>query len=65
MKRLLAVLAVERSLRALALIMALLFIEANSFFAGGARDDHELTLPFVVQLWKVQLLVFVLFSKTH
>lgn len=46
----LAVLAVECSLRALSLIMALLFVEANMFFAGGARDDHELTLAFVVHL---------------
>lgn len=49
-KWLLAVLAVERSLRALSLVMALLFVEANSFFTGGAGDDHELTLPLVVQL---------------
>lgn len=47
---LLAVLAVECSLRALSLIMALLFVEANSFFTGGAGDDHELTLPLVVHL---------------
>lgn len=46
----LAVLAVERSLRALALIMALLLVEANVFLAGGAGDDHELALPLVVQL---------------
>ena len=52
MKWLLAVLAVECTLRALALIMALLFIEANSFFTGGAGDDHELALPLVVQLVK-------------
>lgn len=51
-KWLLAVLAVEGSLRALSLIMALLFIEADSFFAGGAGDDHELALPLVVQLWE-------------
>ncbi len=49
-KWLLAVLAVECSLRALSLVMALLFIEADSFFTGGAGDDHELTLPLVVQL---------------
>lgn len=46
----LAVLAVERPLRALALIMALLLVEANVFLAGGAGDDHELALPLVVQL---------------
>lgn len=51
-KWLLAVLAVQCSLRALSLVVALLFVEANSFFAGGAGDDHELTLPLVVQLWK-------------
>lgn len=49
-KRLFAVLAVECSLWALSLIMALLFIEADSFFAGGAGDDHELTFPLVVHL---------------
>lgn len=46
----LAVLAVERPLRALALIMALLLVEADVFLAGGAGDDHELALPLVVQL---------------
>lgn len=46
----LAVLAVERPLRALSLIMALLLVEANVFLAGGAGDDHELALPLVVQL---------------
>lgn len=46
----LAVLAVERSLRALSLIMALLLVEADVFLAGGAGDDHELALPLVVQL---------------
>lgn len=49
-ERLLAVLAVERPLRALSLIMALLFIEADSFFAGRAGDDHELAFPLVVHL---------------
>lgn len=49
-KWLLAVLAVECSLRALALVMALLLVEANMFFAGGAGDDHELTLALVVHL---------------
>lgn len=46
----LAVLAVERPLRALSLIMALLLVEADVFLAGGAGDDHELALPLVVQL---------------
>lgn len=49
-KWLLAVLAVECSLRALALVMALLLVEANMFFAGGAGDDHELALALVVHL---------------
>lgn len=53
-KRLLAVLAVERPLRALALVMPLLFIEAYSFFTRRAGDEHELALPLVVQLWKVE-----------
>lgn len=61
----LAVLAVERSLRALALIMALLFVEANMFFAGGAGDDHELALPLVVQLWRVQTKFSKPVSHTH
>lgn len=49
-KWLLAVLAVECSLWAFTLIMPLLFIEAYPFFTGGAGDDHELTLSFMVQL---------------
>lgn len=52
MKRLLAVLAVERPLRAFSLAVALLLAEADSLFAGGAGDDHELALPLVVQLGK-------------
>lgn len=63
MKRLLAVLAVERPLRALSLIMALLFIEADSFFAGRAGDDHELALPLVVHLWKVGAYAEVLWQN--
>lgn len=63
MERLLAVLAVERPLRALSLIMALLFIEADSFFAGGAGDDHELALPLVVHLWKVGAYAEVLWQN--
>lgn len=51
-KWLLAVLAVERPLWALPLIMALLFTKADLFFAGGAGDDHELALPLMIQLWK-------------
>lgn len=53
-KRFLAVFAVERPLRALALVMALLFVEADVFFAGGARDDHELALPLVVELERAE-----------
>lgn len=49
----LAVLAVERPLRALSLVMALLLVEADVFLAGGAGDDHELALPLVVQLPRV------------
>lgn len=54
MKWLLAVLAVERSLRTLALIMALLFVEANAFLTGGAGDDHELAMSLVAHLWEVE-----------
>lgn len=43
----LAVLAVECPLWAFTLIMPLLFIEAYSFFTGGAGDDHIFTLPFM------------------
>lgn len=53
-KRFLAVFAVERPLRALALIMALLFVEADVFLAGGAGDDHELALPLVVDLQRAE-----------
>lgn len=53
-KRFLAVFAVQRPLRALALVMALLFVEADVFFAGGARDDHELALPLVVELERAE-----------
>lgn len=49
-KRFLAVFAVERPLRALALVVALLLVEADVFFAGGAGDDHELALALVVEL---------------
>lgn len=45
----LAVLAVECPLWAFPLIMPLLFVEAYSFFAGRAGDDHVLTLPFMCQ----------------
>lgn len=58
-KWLLAVLAVECSLRALSLVMALLFVEANSFFTRRAGDEHELALPLVVQLYKKQSLSWV------
>lgn len=47
MKGFLAVLAVECPLWAFPLIMSLLFIEAYSFFTGGAGDDHILALPFM------------------
>lgn len=50
----LAVFAVERPLRALALVVPLLLVEADVFFAGGTRDDHELALPLVVELEKAQ-----------
>lgn len=53
-ERFFAVFAVKRPLRALALVMALLFIEADVFFAGGTRDDHELALPLVVELEKAE-----------
>lgn len=43
--------------------MALLFIEADSFFAGGAGDDHELALPLVVHLWKVGAYAEVLWQN--
>lgn len=46
----LAVLAVESSLRALSLVVAFLFVEADLLFTGGAGDDHVLTLPLVAQL---------------
>ena len=50
MKWFLAVLAVEGSLRALSLVVAFLFVEADPLFTGRAGDDHELTLLFVAQL---------------
>ena len=51
-ERFLAVLAVEGSLWALAFIVTFLLVEAKPFFAGRAGDDHELALPFMVQLEK-------------
>lgn len=53
-KRFLAVFAVERPLRALALVVALLLVEADVFFAGGAGDDHELALALVVELQRAE-----------
>lgn len=53
-KRFLAVFAVERPLRALALVVALLLVEADVFFAGGAGDDHELALALVVELERAE-----------
>lgn len=50
-KWVLAVLAVECPFWALPLVVTLLFTKADSFFAGGAGDDHELTFPLVIQLW--------------
>lgn len=47
MKWLFAVLAVQGSLRTLALIVSLLLVEAHTLFTRGTRDDHELTLPLV------------------
>ncbi len=49
-KWLFTVLAVERSLRTLAFVMTLLFVQSNELFAQGTRQDHELTLPLVTQL---------------
>lgn len=46
----LAVFAVERPLRTLALVVALLLVEADVFFTGGAGDDHELALALVAEL---------------
>lgn len=53
-KRFLAVFAVERPLRALALVVALLLVEADVLLAGGARDDHELALALVVELQRAE-----------
>lgn len=50
MKWFLAVLAVEGSLRALSLVVAFLFVEADPLFTGRAGDDRVLTLLFVAQL---------------
>lgn len=54
MKGLLAVFAVERPLRALALVVALLLVEADVLLAGGAGDDHELALPLVAELQRAE-----------
>ena len=49
-KRLFAVLAVERSLGTLALVVALLLVGPHQLFTRGTENDLELTVPLMAGL---------------
>ena len=55
MEGLFAVSTVERSLRTFTLIVAFQLIGPHQLFAGGTKNDHEVTVALMVGLWAIEI----------